>query len=70
MPSVSSSVIRAAAYDEELEELTVTFTSGKRYVYFDVPEWVYDGLLAAESAGEYFNRHIKDRYRYGELRRR
>jgi lysyl-tRNA synthetase class 2 len=56
-----SSVIRAADYEPDAQTLDVTFTTGRKYTYFDVPEWKYDGLLTAFSAGKYFNAHIRER---------
>ena len=43
------------SYNDETEELTVTFTSGKSYTYIDVPRRTYDELIEAKSAGKYFN---------------
>jgi hypothetical protein len=58
----NSSVIRAADYDPDARTLDVTFTTGRRYTYFGVPNWEFDGLITASSAGEYFNTHIRDQY--------
>jgi len=58
----NSSVVRAADYDPNALILYVTFTTGRRYIYFGVPGWEYDGLITASSAGEYFNTHIRDQY--------
>ena len=58
----NSSVIRAADYDPDALTLDVTFTTGRTYTYFDVPEWKYDRLITASSAGEYFNTHIRDQH--------
>lgn len=66
MPA-KSSVIASYGYDEETAELTITFRSGRRYRYFDVPDWVADELATAPSTGEYFNGCIRDRYRFAEL---
>jgi KTSC domain len=63
-----SSVIRAADYDPESRALEVTFTSGRRYTYFGVPDWEFDGLVTATSAGEYFNARIRDQYACKERR--
>ena len=64
-----SSVIRSHAYDDETRELTIEFTSGKVYVYGNVPESVCIGLEQAPSAGQFFNQHIKDRYDFREVNR-
>jgi hypothetical protein len=67
MPLVESSVIDFVHYEPATAELTVTFNSGKRYVYFAVPRGVSDALIAASSVGVYFNAHIRDRYRYRRI---
>ena len=63
-----SSVIRTADYDPDARTLDVTFKSGRRYTYFGVPDWEFDGLVTATSAGEYFNTRIRDQYAFGERR--
>jgi KTSC domain-containing protein len=62
MPRVESSMIRRIEYEEAARELEITFTSGRTYVYFDVPKSVYDRFLKATSKGQFFNDHIKDQY--------
>ncbi len=63
-----SSVIRTANYDPDARTLDVTFKSGRRYTYFSVPDWEFDGLVTAASAGEYFNTRIRDQYACEERR--
>jgi lysyl-tRNA synthetase class 2 len=58
----NSSVIRSADYDPDALTLDVTFTTGRIYTYFAVPEWKFDGLITASSAGLYFNTHIRDQH--------
>ncbi len=62
MVYLSSSAIRAVEYDERTLVLAVTFTSGRTYDYYGVPQSVYSGLISAASAGDYFNRYIRDQY--------
>ena len=57
-------------YDDDSGELDITFTSGKTYRYLEVPAEIYDGLLDAESKGEYFNDNIKDAFVYSEVKSR
>jgi hypothetical protein len=45
----------------------VTFTTGRRYIYFDVPAAVYLRFRHADSHGSYFNHHIRDHYDFREL---
>lgn len=61
---VASSMIGEVAYDADRRELHVRFMGGQTYVYADVPREVYDGLLAAESAGRYLNASVKGRYQH------
>lgn len=62
-----SSVIRGHSYDREARRLYITFTTGKLYTYEEVPPSVYLDFTAAFSKGTYFNKFIKDRYRYHEI---
>lgn len=59
-----SSVIRRWTYDVDAQQLLVTFTSGRRYRYLEVPKEVAAGLAAAGSKGSYFNRQIRDRFAF------
>ena len=70
MPHVESSVMTFVKYDDDASELDITFTSGKTYRYLKVPAEVYDGLLDADSKGEFFNDNIKDEFVYCEVTRR
>lgn len=52
---MQSAMLSACEYDDESNELTVTFANGKDYVYEDVDKGTYDNLINAPSAGKYFN---------------
>jgi hypothetical protein len=60
---LKSSMIDRICYDEDDNSLSIWFRATGRYVYYDVPDGIYDGLKAAASAGRYFNERIKGRYR-------
>lgn len=62
-----STVIRAFDYDPERREIEILFTTGRRYVYRDVPPEEVEGLRSAFSKGRYFNANIRDHYPYAEL---
>jgi hypothetical protein len=62
-----SSVISDFSYDEAKHELLVTFVTGRRYLYEDVPPEVITWLNNARSKGKYFNRFIRDAYSWREL---
>jgi KTSC domain len=64
---VPSTVIRYFHYDPATRELLVTFVTGRRYVYEDVPPDVADAFRAAFSKGTFFNREIRDCYTYREV---
>lgn len=50
--------VQAHAYDEEAGTLTVTFASGKRYRYSDVPKDLATGFEEAGGSGSYLHKHI------------
>ena len=59
-----SSVIRSYRYDAARRELGVVFRSERRYTYIDVPAETYAAMKAAFSKGEFFNRHIRDKFTF------
>jgi hypothetical protein len=64
-----SSVIRGFRYLAGERQLEITFVSGRRYRYLDVPEQVYDQMRAAFSKGEFFNQHIRDHFDFAPVER-
>jgi hypothetical protein len=62
-----SSVIRAAYYDPDRQMLDITFATGRRYLYRDVPPDAADRFRAARSKGRHFNAHIRDHYDFTEV---
>ena len=59
-----SNVVRTFSYDASDRRLDVVFTSGRRYSYHDVPAEAFEAMRAAFSKGEFFNRHIRDRFQF------
>ena len=59
-----SSVIRKWDYDEAARRLDILFVSGKRYSYHDVPAETVEEMRAAFSKGSYYNRNIRDQFRF------
>lgn len=59
-----SSVIRNWHYDEAAHRLDILFVSGRRYSYHDVPPRIAQGMRRAVSKGGYFNRRIRDHFRF------
>lgn len=62
-----STVIRSFDYDSANRALDVTFVSGRRYRYADVPDEVVTAFRSARSKGWFFNDRIRDAYHYTEL---
>lgn len=62
-----SSVIRTFSYDPDRRRLRVTFVSGRRYAYKDVPQHVAQEMKLAFSKGEYFNAKIRDHFDFERL---
>jgi HTH-type transcriptional regulator / antitoxin HigA len=63
---IASSAIRDIRYVAQQKRLFVTFTTGREYVYEQVPKSVFRQLENAASKGSYFNRNIRDRYPFRE----
>jgi hypothetical protein len=57
-----SSVIRRFSYDEEAHRLDVTFVSGRRYSYRDVPAELALEMKLSFSKGEFFNKRIRGHF--------
>ena len=64
-----STVIRSFDYRPERRELLVTFTTGRRYLYRDVPLEEAEAMRSAFAKGRYFNRRIRPHYPYRQLDR-
>ena len=62
-----STVIRRFDYRPDGQELEILFTTGRRYLYSNVPEEAVERFRAAFSKGQHFNRHIRDHYPCREI---
>lgn len=51
-------------FDYQRQVLTVNFTDGNTYEYFDVPKAVYVKFINADSPGRFARRHIFSNYLY------
>jgi hypothetical protein len=68
MVPVVSSQIAAVGYDKDSQKLRVEFLkNGSLYQYDDVPEEVFNNLVAAPSVGGYFGTAVKGVYSYERL---
>lgn len=63
---ITSSLLTAAQYDEEKQQLRLTFKSGSSWLYGDAArpftQADLDGFTGASSAGKYFLENIKGQY--------
>ena len=62
-----STVIRRFVYDHAARQLWVEFTTGRRYVYSDVPNEVAEAFRSAFAKGVYFNTRIRDKFPQREV---
>ena len=68
MIPVSSSNIAAIGYDEHNATLTIQFIKDNAaYEYYDVPQYEYDALMAADSKGSYASKNIYKVYRQQKI---
>ena len=58
----SSSFIRNISWDFNSEILLVQFSSGSTWAYHGIPKDKYESLVRSSSVGEYFNKHIRNKY--------
>ena len=62
-----STVIRRFDYAPDRRELVVEFTTGRRYIYSEVPAAAVEALRSAFAKGVHFNRHIRGRFACREI---
>jgi hypothetical protein len=56
----NSSVLHSCAWAEKLEALIVVFNSGSVWLYTEATYEIYQNLIKATSAGNYFNLNIRN----------
>jgi hypothetical protein len=59
---VSSSSIVSIGYDAGSETLEVEFKKTGVYHYLNVPQFIWERLMTAESIGKFFNAEVKNAY--------
>ena len=67
MTPVSSSNVAELGYDSATQTVFVRFLDNRLYIYKNVPEGEYHGLLNAPSIGSYLHRNYKNVYAYERL---
>jgi hypothetical protein len=63
-----STAIEGFGYDPARRTLEIRFKHGKTYVYFKVPEAVFEQMQAAESKGQFVTEHVKGSYEFQDKR--
>jgi hypothetical protein len=64
---VNSSNIITVGYNADSKILEVEFRTGKVYQYEDVPEDIYQELMAASSKGQFFHDNVMNQYNFTEV---
>ena len=64
---VESRMILGVRYNEKTYNLDVVFRTGDKYRYKNVPLFVYEALMKAESHGQYMHKKVLGRFKYERL---
>ena len=59
---LNSSALASATYDDETQDLSITFVNGGTYDYHNVSPGDFEALVGASSPGRYWHANIKDQY--------
>ena len=66
--NIYSDVFTEFMYFADLSDMDIRFKSGSVYRYKNVPLIIAYGLMASESAGEFYNKNIRNTYEWERLR--
>ena len=64
---VDSSSLRSIGYDRATQTLEVEFRSGGIYRYMAVPAQLWLAFRDADSKGQFFQDHVRDRFETAHL---
>jgi hypothetical protein len=64
---VESSMVLGVRYDDARFELEIIFRTGEKYRYKNVPLFVYERLMSAESQGQYMRKYVLGRYDFERI---
>ena len=65
--AVKSRMILGVRYNKDTRDMDVVFRTGEKYRYKKVPQSVFEGLMSAESHGEYMHKLVLRRYDFDRL---
>ena len=63
----NSQVFEGASYQGETKTLTLRFTKGIIYEYYNVSRKTFVTFMKVDNKGEFFNEHIRTYYSYGRV---
>ena len=66
--SVFSSNVATVGYDDEIQEMVVTFKNGRVYAYEGVDEGTALNVANAPSVGAALNQQVKGQYQHRQIR--
>jgi len=61
---VESEMLVAAGYDQKSHSLYAVFRTGETYRYKNVPSFIYELLMSAESKGRFMHKYVLNRFYY------
>jgi KTSC domain len=61
---VDSEMLVAAGYDEKSHSLVAVFRTGETYRYKNVPSFLYERLMSADSIGKFMHKYVLNRFDY------
>jgi KTSC domain len=64
---LDSEMLVAAGYNQKSHSLIAVFRTGETYRYKNVPLFVYERLLSADSKGKFMHKYILGRFDYERL---
>ncbi len=67
--SITTATANITDFEYKSQVLTVNFSDGNSYEYFDVPKEVYRKFINADSPGRFARRHIFSNYVYRSMSR-
>ncbi len=68
MVKVQSSNIDSVGFDGDNEELHVIFKNGGHYVYEKVASSIHSSMIAADSAGGFLAKNIKNKFKFRKIK--
>ena len=61
---VDSEMLVAAGYDEKSHSLYAVFRTGETYRYKNVPSFLHERLMSADSKGQFMHKYVLNRFDY------